>query len=390
MTLNNDPEHGGITDADMEEFLRGTSFDPKVPDPTRPVEPQPPTQQEPPAPTEPPETPAQEQPAPTPAPTAEETAPAGAEQTGGEGSTAPSPPVPEYWDYEYVDPQTQQAQRFRLTKDEAYDLAVFSEFLRQNPEIAQQIQGVAQGIYGVVPKELSPQMPGHYPTQQPQPPAPQYPPQMQPPGQQPYPQQPQPGYPQQQPPQQPLQPPADVDLNDPTTAWLWGQLQATRQQLEATTQVLTRHESTLYEERSQAVQGNIETAVSNYQAKRGLNDDDMAKVRQVAANLGVLPTLLSGTDPVTGAPTSRNPIDALDRAFEIAEYSDPVLRERRIADDVKQAREDDARKAKLTSLGGATGSTPRQESTAPMNESQRREAMIQAVAQMQSGDWQGD
>lgn len=359
MTMNQDPQHGGVTDADLQDFLQGTF--------AQQGDESDPSQQATQAPPEQTTAPAEDGQA---APSAE----AATGQDGGEGAaTSAPPPEPEgeqRWTYQYVDEQG-QPQEFSISYEEARDMAGFAAWLQQNKETAEQVAGLVQGRYGVVPREMQPP-PGYYPTQQPQ-----YPPQYPQPLQQPPVAPPQPGF-QQPPPQPGTGIPDGVDLSDPTTAWLWNELQTTRQQLDQASNVLTRHEGAIGQTTTEHTESVIRQATEAYQAKRELSDEAMQMVKDTAAQLGILPGLMERMDPLA----------ALDKAFETAEYSNPALRERRLEADLKAKQADDERKAKITSLGGTSGSVPRQESTPPKTEQERREKMVAEVAAMQRGDWQ--
>jgi hypothetical protein len=92
-------------------------------------------------------------------------------------------------------------------------------------------------------------------------------------------------------------------------------------------------------------------------------------------------------DPVSGLPRNVDPLKALEDAFDLAHWQIPRLRDKELAEVQSATRTSNKRKAKLSSLGGASGSVPRQQNTVPTNKQERRQAMLAEMTQMLNGNW---
>lgn len=182
-----------------------------------------------------------------------------------------------------------------------------------------------------------------------------------------------------------------IDQSDPGSQWLITQLREQheyRQRLDQQLGLLTQSVQQQTMQQQQEIRRQNEThvnqAVSQFKEDKGLNDGELAHIRQVAANLNVLEPLTRGVDPFTGAPTQVDLTAAIYKAMDIALNSMPEYQER-VAQRLAQRTEaDKSRKGKLTALSSPSGSgnrTPRP----PANEAERRNAMISAVSAAMNG-----
>lgn len=187
-------------------------------------------------------------------------------------------------------------------------------------------------------------------------------------------------------------PPADY-ADDPAFMAIWeankaayNAQQATIAQLIQAQQFTQQRDAEAEQQRNVAI---VNQAAEAFKTARGLTDDDVMKLRTTAARLNVVDSLLSGIDPLTGAPSNPDPIQAVQRALEIAYYSMPEYRNRDITNAQQQQRDEKKRKAKVGSLSGSSGSVPRT-TPAPTTPEGNRAAMLAEVGQMMNGSWTGD
>lgn len=260
--------------------------------------------------------------------------------TGGDGAEgAPAPPAAD------PDPNLiEVADGLVMTKEEAASWANFQLYLRENPHVAEAVTAALESAEN--------------------PPAPTAP--------------------------APSAPttrevPEGIDLDDPAIAALWGQHTATLDhiaRLEATVQA---HDQYVNHSSQQQMESLLNQARATYKEKHNLSDEEMTRVYDVAGRLQVLPALLSPVDPLTGTPRKADPLAAMQEAFEMARWSIPELREREMQLKVDEQKTTTKRKQKLSSLGGSSGSSPRTVPE-PKTQSERRDAMIAAVAAAQNGE----
>lgn len=189
----------------------------------------------------------------------------------------------------------------------------------------------------------------------------------------------------------PPTPPEDLDLDDPSIRALWESHVQTQAALFDRVQSIEQFsqftaEQVMRDQRLQTEQL-VEAGVSQFQQSRNLPDEEVNNLRQIAARLNVIEGLMSGVDPLTGAPFTPNLTTAAARALEIAYYSIPEYRQREMIQIAERQREDTIRKQKLAGVAGTSGSAPRINPTVPQNEAERRAAMVSAVAAMQNGTY---
>lgn len=178
--------------------------------------------------------------------------------------------------------------------------------------------------------------------------------------------------------------------DDPTLSAMWT---AQQQQIAQLTDVVNNLsgglQTTVQQQqlRQQAENESIiKRATASFQSQHQLTDEDMTTLRRTAANLNVLQPLMSGIDPMTGAPSKPDPLAAVERSLEIAMFSIPEYRNRAFAQTVRRRVEDGRRKQKLGALSGSSGSVPRT-TQAPTTAEGRRDAMVRELASMQAGEW---
>lgn len=249
------------------------------------------------------------------------------EPSGPPPESPATPTAQDVWEYE---------NGLRIDREQAQVYAEFERFLLENPQVAEAISNAvnAQRAPAAPTAEQTPQSPA------------------------------------------PSAPPEGLDLDDPAVRILWEELQSQRA---ATQQVLARHEQQLNNQNQATTESLINRASLEFQKAHSLSNDEMTKVKDAAGRLQVLPSLMQPLDPFTGQPRRVDPMQAIEKAFDIAYWQMPELRDREMQRVTKQAREDRKRKTKLSALGGSSGSTPRSVNV-PNDPKARREAMIAEIA----------
>lgn len=196
-------------------------------------------------------------------------------------------------------------------------------------------------------------------------------------------------------PQQPFQtstPPGvpagldQLDLEDPAIKFLWDTIQGQQAEIQRTRQTVEQTQQLTAQQVSQQVNDQYEVAAKGFKTKYELEDKDLTHLSEVAARMGVMPQLLSGVDPLTGLPVRPDVIAAVDRALEIAYFTDPTYRQREWERQGKQRRSDAQRQQRLAAVSGSPASVPRT-SPAPTTAEGRKDAMLGEVASMLRGDW---
>lgn len=131
-------------------------------------------------------------------------------------------------------------------------------------------------------------------------------------------------------------------------------------------------------------------AISEFQQKKALDDNTMLAVSGLARRSGFVEKYMDGFDPLTGAPVKPDPYQAVTQALETAYYMAPETRElelsRQMAARDARAEADRSRKEKLGGVSGAAGSVPRTQPV-PSNPQDARAAMVSEVAGMLTGNW---
>lgn len=242
----------------------------------------------------------------------------------------------------------------RITREQAQAYAEFEAFLAANPELSQAIAGTVTGTHKFVPAETpAPEASaaGTTPTTD------------------------------------WSTPPDALDMDDPVQKAVWDRMVETRQMLDAAQAELQQHRAVIQSQSDQSAASVVNRAVSSFQEANKLTDEDMTEIQQVAARLNVVPSLMNPVDPITGLPRQVDPLKALESAFDLARWQIPRLREQELAQVQAETRQNNNRKAKLSSLGGSSGSVPRQQNQVPSNPTERRQAMLSEMAQMLQGNW---
>lgn len=253
------------------------------------------------------------------------------EQPEGE---SPAPPPPEsYPDTFRLDDDVEVSRETLL----AYH--AFEQFLEANPKVAEAIQ---QAVVG----EQAP--PSETPAQ----------------GQTPAPQ---------------PSPTPDFDLENPEVKWLLERLESQDKKLADALESISRHDAQLTTQSEAQTKSIVDRAAVSFAKERGLTEEQVTGLRDIAASMNVMEGLLSPIDPVSHLPRKVDPLAAVEKALEIAYWSVPEYREKEIERRLTVQREDTKRQSKLSSLGGSSGSTPR-EQPAPQTKKELQDAMIREVA----------
>lgn len=189
---------------------------------------------------------------------------------------------------------------------------------------------------------------------------------------------------------QPLTPPEDLDMEDPSVRALWAIVEQQNQQLnQLSSGVQTTYEAHMATQRASA-QASYTQAAESFRTAHELDQTDVDSLAQVASRLGVLPSLMQGVDPLTGMPVRPDPVSAMNRALEIAYFMVPEYRAREFQRSVKQQQGDAERKKKLGAVVGSPGSATRTTQAPRPGTPEARAAMVEEVGQMMTGEWTGD
>ena len=316
--LNEDPMHGGVTDAELQSYL-DTRFATNGTD----------------------------------EPTVDDGGDGSTEPPSGEATPLGSPDgdLEGVWEYDLED-----GQKLRITRDQARTFAEFEAFLAANPDLAEAIGGAVVGTHKFLPVE-TPAPQATTPPSSPQGVA-------------------------------PLEPPDALDLDDPVQRAVWERLVATNEQLQQATEIIGRHEAQLQRQQAETTGSLLAKATDLYRdAHKELTDEDMGEITTVVARLNVLPAMLSPVDPVTNLPRQVDPIKALNDAYDLAYWQIPRLRDAQLRAFQAEEQQSQQRKNKLSSLGGSSGSVPRQPTTVPSDPQERRKAMLSEMSSMLNGNW---
>lgn len=178
-------------------------------------------------------------------------------------------------------------------------------------------------------------------------------------------------------------------LQDPAVKFLYDRIQQQDALLSNYHQEISRLGSITSSRVQADSQTVIDTVVQEFKSQYGIDDATVNMVRQAAARLEVIPSIISrGIDPITGQPTDPNPLNAVRRAMEIAAHSVPEVRDRIIAQQQQLQQSDNLRKQRLNGVGGSSRPIPRN-TPAPTNPQDIRAAMVQEVAAAMNGHGNG-
>lgn len=234
----------------------------------------------------------------------------------------------------------------KLSKADAARYAQFEQYLIDNPEFTMALQGLSKGDYQLVPVQQQQQ-------------------------------------------ETKEETPPELDLDDPNIKWLHDQLESTRGTLTETQQKLLEHEAQLTTQSEATINSVLNRAKVSFQNERSLSDDEMNQVYELAGSLNVLPSLMAPNDPITGLPRKVDPLDAVEKALEMAYWTVPEFREKEVQRQLESNRADNERKRKMTSLGGSGGST-KKDVKAPTTKQEINAAMAAEIAAAMTGQNQGE
>lgn len=192
-------------------------------------------------------------------------------------------------------------------------------------------------------------------------------------------------------PAEPAQPPADLDLDDPSVRALYNlvrdQQTYINEQIGQLSQGLrTTYDSSMAAQRNQ-IDGQWRVASAAFAKDHALDQGEVENLGQVAARLGVLPQLMQGVDPITGAPSQPDPIRAFDRALEIALYMVPEYRDKEFRRSVSTMQQEAQKRKLLGAVGGSSGSVTRTTAPPQPGSPEAKRAMLAEVGSMLNGDW---
>jgi hypothetical protein len=169
------------------------------------------------------------------------------------------------------------------------------------------------------------------------------------------------------------------DITDPEVRVVYEQFQAQQAELERLREEVTGTAGYISTQQEQTAQSLMTRATTSFQKEHNLTEDEMGNVANVAARLQVLPALMSPVDPMTGQARRVDPLAAIEEALSVAYWQIPEFRERAISSEIDNTAKDKARRQKLSSLQGSSGSVPREQPIADTPQG-RREQMIAEVA----------
>lgn len=180
----------------------------------------------------------------------------------------------------------------------------------------------------------------------------------------------------------PVLPELDEDsLEDPALKALYDYAKAQQQHNAALEQRVRQLSDVTISRESEELAALVTREKDSFQKSHSLTPDEMNRVESVALRLNVVPALMQGVDPVTGAAVPRDRTAAIQRAYEIAYYWLPEFREREFQAAVQDRAKSQQRKQRMAGIGGSSGSVPKQ-APALRTEADRRKAMIAEVATM--------
>jgi hypothetical protein len=158
-----------------------------------------------------------------------------------------------------------------------------------------------------------------------------------------------------------------LDLEDPTTKFLWDQTVASRKDTWTLGQQFRQTQQSIIDQNEAAAkrqaQADLDTALTQFRTQfTGINDDDMAVIRSEASVVlpGILQTM--GETPA-----------ALFRAMEIAGYANADMRAKMDspAPSPTARQRSTTRKQRLNSISGSPRSAPKVENARPVYTSDR-------------------
>lgn len=192
---------------------------------------------------------------------------------------------------------------------------------------------------------------------------------------------------QQQQPPQPPRPPEDIDMDDPQMRAIYTLIQQQNEQINQLSQGLrVTHDQSVASQRQQ-IDAQWRTASTAFAKDHNLEDSEVDHLGRVAARLNVIPSLMQGIDPVTGAPSSPDPIRAFNRALEIAMFQIPEYREREFRRSVETMQKESQKRKLLGAVGGSSGSVARTTTPPKPGSKEARTAMLAEVGEMIAGNW---
>lgn len=171
-------------------------------------------------------------------------------------------------------------------------------------------------------------------------------------------------------------------LSDPIIKPLIDYTQAAHAQLAEMQQTVAQFQQAQAQQRQAQNLAIANNAAAKFQQRMSLTPEEMTRVRNVAAGMGLdIERMMTGVDPATGLPSNHDFATAAERAFEIAYYAMPDMRARTVTEQVQQTQEKRVKRAKASSVSGSAGSAAR--TPPPPNKSQSlRDQLTEEVERM--------
>lgn len=271
--------------------------------------------------------------------------------TEGEPEATPEPAAPESPPESPTPPEEPQTDDFldlggtRYPRSQIEAAAQFQQHLTTDPQLQRLITDYLTGATAVQPEPTTPQSPT------------------------------------------PVGPPEELDMDDPQMRAIYALIQSQSDQIAQLNRGLqTTHQQSIAAQQQQ-IDAQWRTASTAFAKDNNMEMPEVERLSQVAARLGVLPQLMQGIDPVTGSPSSPDPIRAFQRALEIAMYSVPEYRDQAFRRSVKTQQEESAKRKLLGAVGGSSGSVARTTTPPKPGTNDARKAMLAEVGQMLTGEW---
>ncbi|HXA31494.1 MAG TPA: hypothetical protein VNV87_04485 [Acidimicrobiales bacterium] len=177
------------------------------------------------------------------------------------------------------------------------------------------------------------------------------------------------------------------EADDPRLILLANQLRQQQAQIQQLTQATQATAEQQIVRSAQEAESLMTRAAKSFQEQHALEDTDIVRLRQTAARMRVLEPLMSGIDPITGAPSRPDILSATERALEIALFADPAFRQREIDKAMAVTRDRNRKRQKLAGVGGSGGSVSRTPASAAPGTAQSKQQMTAEVAEMMAGTW---
>jgi hypothetical protein len=185
----------------------------------------------------------------------------------------------------------------------------------------------------------------------------------------------------------PVGPPEELDLDDPQVRVLYTLLQQQSEQMSQLQRGVDASLNAHLQTQRQSIDSAWATASQSFAKDHDLSLEEVNMIGQVAARMNVAQGFAQTTDPITGMPREADPVWAMTRALDTAMMQIPEYRDREFRRSVEQQQKDARKKKNLGAVGGNSGSVSRVVAPPKPGTAEARAAMNAEVAQMLSGEW---